>query len=551
MKLRFQVRRDYNKRIEKVNARMTRKKSRRHLIDEMTYLRWQKESLRKKERGIQPNMSSFGIWLQEMDYKLLRVQSVLKFYYSVLREKVLRFVGSAKKNQTKAVIAFCSIFLFALLLFLPQSAHGYTVYLNGDEVGMVREPEVFENSLKNIENDMSQWYDIGDLYYEQTVVYTKAPISKIAEMMDTETCKQKIYEGGFELYVKGVILYVDGQELASVGSKEDGEAVVKELTMQYSSTHENEKLIGEAQIDQTITMEEKIIPMSQIKSVDNVVASVFGREVQSAPAENAAVLSNSAVAKTETELADREQVMTAFSIDKDKFKTSAAATEKPLITIRTTKEIVYTQPVQYGKKIEYDAAMYEGAERIKSAGVEGEEKITAVVAYENGREISREIQNTERLRDPVDAVVVMGTMPLPSVRSSGSFVIPASGTVSAIAKPGSHGPGYAVDIANQTGTPIYASDSGVVVLAKWYFGYGNCIIINHAGGYSTLYGHLSAYKVGVGDTVGQGQVIGSMGNTGNSTGPHVHFAIRINERPTMIRDYFSFLQVGRRVTALQ
>lgn len=321
--------------------------------------------------------------------------------------------------------------------------------------------------------------------------------------------------------------------------------------MQYSSTHENEKLIGEAQIDQTITMEEKIIPMSQIKSVDNVVASVFGREVQSAPAENAAVLSNSAVAKTETELADREQVMTAFSIDKDKFKTSAAATEKPLITIRTTKEIVYTQPVQYGKKIEYDAAMYEGAERIKSAGVEGEEKITAVVAYENGREISREIQNTERLRDPVDAVVVMGTMPLPSVRSSGSFVIPASGTVSAIAKPGSHGPGYAVDIANQTGTPIYASDSGVVVLAKWYFGYGNCIIINHAGGYSTLYGHLSAYKVGVGDTVGQGQVIGSMGNTGNSTGPHLHFAIRINERPTMIRDYFSFLQVGRRVTALQ
>lgn len=51
MKLRFQVRRDYNKRIEKVNARMTRKKSRRHLIDEMTYLRWQKESLRKKKEA--------------------------------------------------------------------------------------------------------------------------------------------------------------------------------------------------------------------------------------------------------------------------------------------------------------------------------------------------------------------------------------------------------------------------------------------------------------------------------------------------------------------
>ena len=551
MKLRFQVRRNYNKRIEKANARIVRKKSRRHLIDEMTYVRWQKESLRKKQRGVKPNLTSFGVWMQETDYKLLRIQCVLKFYYSVLKEKVLRAAGAVKANQTKAVIAFCATFLFALLLFMPQLAHGYTVYLNGDEVGVVKEPEIFENSLKNIENDMSQWYDIGDLYYEQTVVYTKAPVSKSAGMMDAETCKQKIYQEGFELYVKGVILYVDGQELASVCSKEDGQAVMKELTMQYSSTNENEKLIGEAQIDQAITMEEKIIPMSQIKSVDSVVSSVFNDEVQPTSTENAAVLASSADAKTAMELTDSGRVMTAFSIDKDKFKTSAAATEKPLITIKTTKEIIYSESVAYGKKFEYDSTMYEGAERIKSAGIEGEEKVTAVVSYENGKEISRQIQTRERVKEPVDSVVVMGTMPLPSVRSSGSFVVPASGTVSAIAKPGSHGPGYAVDIANQTGTPIYASDSGVVVLAKWYFGYGNCIIINHAGGYSTLYGHLSAYKVSVGATVEQGQVIGSMGNTGNSTGPHLHFAIRINEKPTMIRNYFSFLQIGRRVTALQ
>ena len=112
---------------------------------------------------------------------MLRAQSALKFYYSVLKEKGLHLVGSARKNQTKAVIAFCSIFLFALLLFMPQLAYGYTVYLNGDEVGMVKEPEIFENSLKNIENDMSQWYDIGDLYYEQTVViYKSADIKNVA-----------------------------------------------------------------------------------------------------------------------------------------------------------------------------------------------------------------------------------------------------------------------------------------------------------------------------------------------------------------------------------
>lgn len=551
MKLRFQVRRDYNKRIEKANARMVHKKSRQHLIDEMTYVRWQKESLRKKQRGVKPNLTSFGIWMQETDYKLLRMQCVLAFYYSVFREKVFHVFTALKKSRVKAVFAFCALFLFALLLFVPQMAHGYTVFLNGDEIGVVKDPKIFENSLKSIENDMSQWYDIGDLYYEQTVVYTKAPVSKSANAMDAEICKQKIYQEGFELYVKGVILYVDGQELACVGSKEDGQAVIKELTMQYSSTESNEKLIGEAQIDQSITMEEKIIPMSQIKTVENVVASVFGFDMQPMQTTNTTLLASGADVKTAMELTDKEKVMTAFSIDKDKFKTSAATTEKPVITIKTTKEIVYSQSVQYGKKFEYDTTMYDGTERIKSPGVEGEDKVTAVVSYENGKEISRQIQATERVREPVNAVVVMGTMPLPSVRSSGNFVIPASGTVSAIAKPGSHGPGYAVDICNPTGTPIYASDSGVVVLARWYFGYGNCIIINHANGYSTLYGHLSAYKVSVGATVEQGQLIGSMGNTGNSTAPHVHFAIRINEKPTMIRDYFPFLQIGRRVNALQ
>ncbi len=73
-------------------------------------------------------MSAFGIWLQEMDYKLLRVQSVLKFYYSVLKEKVLRFVGSAKKNQTKAVIAFCSIFVCVVVVSASIGTWIYSVF---------------------------------------------------------------------------------------------------------------------------------------------------------------------------------------------------------------------------------------------------------------------------------------------------------------------------------------------------------------------------------------------------------------------------------------
>ena len=82
-----------------------------------------------------------------------------------------------------------------------------------------------------------------------------------------------------------------------------------------------------------------------------------------------------------------------------------------------------------------------------------------------------------------------------------------------------------VDIGTPMGTPVLAAKSGTITSAGWNGGYGECIVINHGKGNSTLYGHLSGYNVKVGDVVKQGQVIGYSGSTGNSTGPHLHFGI--------------------------
>lgn len=84
-----------------------------------------------------------------------------------------------------------------------------------------------------------------------------------------------------------------------------------------------------------------------------------------------------------------------------------------------------------------------------------------------------------------------------------------------------------VDLAAVTGTPIYASKSGVVTTAciGWGNGYGNHVVINHGDGYSTLYAHQSALNVYEGQVVSQGDVIGYVGSTGNSTGPHLHFTV--------------------------
>lgn len=118
-----------------------------------------------------------------------------------------------------------------------------------------------------------------------------------------------------------------------------------------------------------------------------------------------------------------------------------------------------------------------------------------------------------------------GPIPQGAAVGTGSFVWPTSGTITQGFKP-MH---QAIDIGAPTGTPIVAADSGYVVTAGWSeYGYGKYVVIDHGNGFQTLYSHLSVILVEVGQSVGKGERIGSIGSTGRSTGPHLHFEIRFN-----------------------
>ena len=102
-----------------------------------------------------------------------------------------------------------------------------------------------------------------------------------------------------------------------------------------------------------------------------------------------------------------------------------------------------------------------------------------------------------------------------------------------------------MDIASNQGTAVYACDSGTVALAGWNGGYGNCIIIDHGNGYRTLYGHLSVISVSEGQTVSQGNTIGQVGSTGNSTGPHLHLEVFKNGNRIDPEQFYSGLTISQ------
>lgn len=87
-----------------------------------------------------------------------------------------------------------------------------------------------------------------------------------------------------------------------------------------------------------------------------------------------------------------------------------------------------------------------------------------------------------------------------------------------------------MDFSAKIGTDIYATGNGKVTYASWKQGYGNCVIIDHGYGYQTVYGHLSKFKVRVRQKVTRGEVIGEVGNTGKSTGPHLHYEVIVRGR---------------------
>jgi murein DD-endopeptidase MepM/ murein hydrolase activator NlpD len=96
-----------------------------------------------------------------------------------------------------------------------------------------------------------------------------------------------------------------------------------------------------------------------------------------------------------------------------------------------------------------------------------------------------------------------------------------------------------IDIGVPSGTPIRAAASGTVIYAGWLGGYGNLTVIDHGGGVATAYGHQSGLAAGNGASVAQGQVIGYVGSTGHSTGPHLHFEVRVNGVPQDPLGYLS------------
>lgn len=210
----------------------------------------------------------------------------------------------------------------------------------------------------------------------------------------------------------------------------------------------------------------------------------------------------------------------------------------PLLTLETVEVATYAEVVPYETVYENSSSYYAGEKVLGQAGVDGKDSVTARLTKQNGEIIKKDELKRERIIEPTTEIILKGTKAPPPTKGTGTFIYPSYGVLTSEF-------GYrwgrnhdGIDVAGPVGTPIYASDGGTVVLSGWYYGYGLTIKIDHGGGFVTLYGHNSENYVSVGQKVFQGQTIAAMGNTGYSTGPHVHFELLLHGTPQNPFNYF-------------
>lgn len=212
----------------------------------------------------------------------------------------------------------------------------------------------------------------------------------------------------------------------------------------------------------------------------------------------------------------------------------------PRLDVRACRSVTYTEHIPYEtitrendqQEMDWRATIQEGQP--------GKAIVTAEIETVDGQEHGRTVLERTVLSEATDEIIEVGTKNRGI--GCGTFRLPLTSYTFTSAFKQRWGRLHSgVDLATPEGSPVYAADNGKVIVAECGDGYGNYIILDHNNGFKTVYGHNSELLVSVGDFVQQGSKIALSGNTGNSTGPHLHFEIRVNDEPVDPQQYLTLL----------
>lgn len=379
--------------------------------------------------------------------------------------------------------AVCAFSLFVPLFFVPGALltqPGTLVLADGAPLGVVADADTLTATVDALEQSASSL--AGSDYTLPFTLETRPLRATASQFLSADELEAGLIEASGELDTLAVIS-VSGEQAGICRSAEDAQALLDRVKAQY-----------------TTSADENADFMQEVR-VDTVVAQT--------------------------------SLVSDFGALYDYLS--------PRLDVTATRSVTYTEEIPYETITRENDQLDQTYRATVQEGSAGEAVVTAEIETVDGEEHGRTILARTVLSNATDEIIEVGTKNIGI--GTGEFMVPVTSytfTSGFKMRWGKlHG---GVDLAVPEGTPVYAADNGKVIVAgDLDNGYGSYIILDHQNGYKTLYAHNSELLVSVGDIVAQGDQIALSGNTGNSTGPHVHFEIQVNDEKVDPQQYVTLV----------
>ncbi len=432
----------------------------------------------------------------------------------------------AELNKAKLLIKLVFFLVIATIIASGASyVSAYEYSYNGRVLGVVKNQEDVLKLLDVVNEKLTKEYNTEVKIDRNLDIVFDRVISVNREIdISEEVLKKLTYMQDMKANAYGI--YINGNREVIIPSKQEANEILDSIKTRYISNSGSSEYesIGFAE---NIEIKEVQTKLGRIQNSEDALKKILTGAVQTKvhivePGDtfsgvakkygiNSGVLSDSNLGINPERLSIGQEIVLTQAV--------------PLITVQTVEVATYMEPIAFEKTTENSSTMYKGEQSVKVRGITGEKEVVARIIKNNGREVSKTELKATVIEEPVQEVMLVGTKALPSLQGSGTYIYPVLGARLTQRYSSYH---RAIDLALPVGNKIRASDGGTVISAGYSGSYGYVVRINHGGNRVTLYAHCSRILVKAGEKVYQGQHIANSGNTGRSTGPHVHFEVIIN-----------------------
>lgn len=459
-----------------------------------------------------------------------------------------RFIEFIEKQGAKKYllgsIAVAILITFACTFSLSTS---YAVVIDGKTMGQISSATALNQAMAAAKEKAQQKSGM-EITSSYNTVETKINHSLFASKMDNQELAALLDEK-VEWLAPGATLSVNnGEYQFAVATEEEGQKVLDQLK-EEATANLGDAVVKSVDFQEEVSLEAGNVKVSEIQSSSKILEEIKAgkEEVKTHVVEEGEsfwmIANNNDLSVDELQKLNSDIVPEKLQIGQEISLTKL----EPLVSVVVTKEVTVEETIAHSTEYKDTSKLLKGESKVVTKGSDGKKKVTYEVKEANGATLEKEVVKEVVVAEPVTEVVNKGTGSIQISSRSASSYSGGNGTLSwplssnKITSPyGTRSRGFhsGIDLVAKTGTPVYASAGGKVVLSSWYYGYGNCIVVDHGNGLKTRYAHLSGFNVKVGDTVSRGQQIGRSGNTGNSTGPHLHFEVIVNGSTKNPVNYF-------------